>query len=144
MSFIKEFRDFAMKGNVVDLAVGVIIGAAFSGIVTSLVDNLIMPIIGVITPKGTDFTNLFWVMNDPEHKTYKTLAEAKASGFAVLAYGSFIQTVFQFLIVAFSIFLMVKAINSLHKKKEAAPAAPAEPTAQEKLLMEIRDAIKAK
>ncbi|PUZ28902.1 large conductance mechanosensitive channel protein MscL [Chitinophaga parva] len=143
MSFIKEFRDFAMKGNVVDLAVGVIIGGAFGAIVTSLVDNMIMPVIGLFT-KGTDFSNLFLVLNWNETRHFDTLAQAKAAGVAVLAWGAFVQSIFQFLIIAFSIFLMVKAINSLHKKKEAAPAAPPEPTAQEKLLMEIRDAIKAK
>lgn len=143
MSFIKEFRDFAMKGNVIDLAVGVIIGAAFNSIVTSLVDNIIMPIIGLFT-KGTDFTNHFVVLNWNETRHFDTLAAAKAAGVATLAYGSFLQAVLQFLIIAFSVFLMVKAINSLHKKKQDAPAAPPEPTTEEKLLMEIRDAIKAK
>ncbi|PUZ27764.1 large conductance mechanosensitive channel [Chitinophaga costaii] len=143
MSFFKEFRDFAMKGNVIDLAVGVIIGAAFSAIVTSLVENIIMPIIGLFT-KGTDFTNLFITLNDPQGREFKTLAEAKAAGVAVFGYGAFLQAVFQFLIIAFSIFLMVKAINSLHRKKTEDPAAPAAPTAEEQLLIEIRDAIKAK
>ncbi|HEY0271772.1 MAG TPA: large conductance mechanosensitive channel protein MscL [Chitinophaga sp.] len=143
MSFFKEFRDFAMKGNVIDLAVGVIIGAAFNSIVTALVDNMIMPVIGLLT-RGTDFTNLFVVLNDTQHRDFKTLAEAKAAGVAVFAYGAFLQACFQFLIVAFSIFLMVKAINSLHRKKTEEPAAAATPTTEEQLLMEIRDAIKAK
>jgi len=139
MGFIKEFKEFAMKGNVMDMAVGVIIGGAFGKIVSSLVDDVLMPFIGKVTG-GVDFTNLFVNLGDGE---YETLAAAKEAGAAVLAYGQFIQNIVDFLIVAFCIFLMLKGINNINKKKEeeAAPAAPAGPT-QEELLTEIRDLLK--
>ncbi len=140
MGFIKEFKEFAMKGNVMDMAVGVIIGGAFGKIVSSLVDDVLMPIIGKITG-GVDFTNLFVTLGDGE---FETLAAAKEAGAATLAYGQFIQNVVDFLIVAFCIFLMLKGINKMNKKKEEeAPAAPAGPT-QEELLAEIRDLLKQK
>ena len=141
MGFIKEFKEFAMKGNVMDMAVGVIIGGAFGKIVSSLVDDVLMPIIGKITG-GVDFTNLFVTLGDGD---YATLAAAKEAGAAVLAYGQFIQNIVDFLIVAFCIFLMLKGINSLNRKKEEPeqPAAPAGPT-QEELLAEIRDLLKQK
>ena len=129
-----------MKGNVMDMAVGVIIGGAFGKIVSSLVDDVLMPIIGKITG-GVDFTNLFVSLGDGE---FETLAAAKEAGAATLAYGQFIQNVVDFLIVAFCIFLMLKGINKMNKKKEEeAPAAPAGPT-QEELLAEIRDLLKQK
>ena len=141
MGFIKEFKEFAMKGNVMDMAVGVIIGGAFGKIVSSLVDDVLMPIIGKITG-GVDFTNLFVTLGDGE---YSTLAAAKEAGAATLAYGQFIQNIIDFLIVAFCIFLMIKGMNKLNRKKEepapAEPAAPAGPT-QEELLAEIRDLLK--
>ncbi len=139
MGFIKEFKEFAMKGNVMDMAVGVIIGGAFGKIVSSLVDDVLMPLIGKVTG-GVDFTNLFVTLGDGQ---YETLAAAKEAGAATLAYGQFIQNIVDFLIVAFCIFLMLKGINNLNKKKEeeAAPAAPAGPT-QEELLTEIRDLLK--
>ncbi|WP_143304465.1 large conductance mechanosensitive channel protein MscL [Chitinophaga vietnamensis] len=140
MSFIKEFKEFAMKGNVMDLAVGVIIGGAFGKIVTSLVDNVIMPLVGIFTG-GMNFSDKFVLLNDSKGTAFASLAEAKAKGAPVLAYGAFIQSVIDFLIIAFCIFLLVKFMNKLSRKPEAAPA---EPSAQEKLLMEIRDAIKAK
>lgn len=124
MSMFKEFKDFAMKGNVVDLAVAVIIGGAFGAIVNSLVADIIMPVIGVLTG-GIDFSGL-----------------SREIGAASITYGKFIQAVFNFIIVAFSLFLMIKAINATKKKEEAAPAAPAEPSSTDKLLMEIRDALK--
>jgi large conductance mechanosensitive channel len=145
MSFAKEFKEFAMKGNVIDLAVGVIIGAAFGKIVTSMVTDIIMPPIGKAMG-GVDFKDLFYNL-DPAKLTkantvVKTLADAKDAGAAVIAYGSFISTVIDFIIVAFCIFLMVKGINKLKRPPApAAPAAPPEPTKEEKLLTEIRDAL---
>ncbi len=132
---LKEFKEFIMKGNVVDLAVAVIIGGAFSLIVKSLVDDIIMPIVGAITG-GVDFSNLFIPLSDSVTAT--TLAEAKKQG-AVLAYGNFITVTVNFLIVAFVIFLMVKALNSLRRKEEEKPAEPPAPPRQEVLLEEIRD-----
>ena len=141
MGFIKEFKEFAMKGNVMDMAVGVIIGGAFGKIVSSLVDDVLMPIIGKLTG-GVDFTNLFVNMGDGE---YATLAAAKEAGAAVIAYGQFIQNIIDFLIVAFCIFLMIKGMNQLNRKKEEPeqPAAPAGPTTEE-LLADIRDILKKK
>lgn len=139
MGFVKEFKEFAMKGNVMDMAVGVIIGGAFGKIVSSLVDDIIMPLIGKMTG-GVSFTDLFVNLGEGN---YQTLAAAKEAGAAVFAYGQFIQNIIDFLIVAFCIFLMIKGINNLNKKKEEEPAAPAGPT-QEELLGEIRDLLKNK
>lgn len=130
MSLIKEFRDFAMRGNAVDLAVGVVIGAAFGKIVSALVDRIIMPPIGRLIG-GVDFSELVW-----------TLAEANGDQPAVvIGYGEFINTVIQFLIVAFAIFMVIKGMNSLKRKEQAKPAAPPEPSEEVKLLREIRDAL---
>lgn len=139
----KEFRDFALKGNVIDLAIGVIIGAAFGAIVSSIVDDLFMPIIGIIL-NGIDFSNLFLVISNPNNVPVPSVAAAKAAGVATLNYGLFINAVVKFTIIAFVLFLVVKGINRLRRQEAAAPAAPPAPTAEEKLLMEIRDAIKAK
>lgn len=139
-NFIKEFRDFAMRGNVVDMAVGVIIGGAFGKIVTSLVSDIIMPAISTLTG-GLDFTSLF-VALDGEH--YDTLAAAQEAEAAVLTYGTFIQNIVDFLIIALCIFLVIKGINKLSKKPEPEPAPAPEPTAEEKLLTEIRDLLKEK
>ena len=139
MGFIKEFKEFAMKGNVMDMAVGVIIGGAFGKIVSSLVDDVLMPLIGKVTG-GVSFTDLFINLGEGE---YETLAAAKDAGAAVLAYGQFIQNIIDFLIIAFCIFLMIKAMNKMKKEEPAAPEAPAGPT-QEELLTEIRDLLKAK
>ena len=146
MSIIKEFKEFAMKGNVVDLAVGVIIGVAFGKVVTSVVNDIIMPPIGKAMG-GVNFTDLFLNL-DPsklakDGSVIKSLAQAKEAGAAVIAYGSFINTVIDFTIVAFCIFMIVKAMNYL-KKPSPAAAAPAEPTREEKLLGEIRDILKAR
>ena len=130
-NFIKEFKDFAMKGNVVDLAVGVIIGGAFGKIVTSLVNDVIMPVVGLVVG-GVDFTNLKWVFAEATEDAPE----------AALMYGQFIQNVVDFLIIAFCIFLMVKGINKFKKQPE--PEAPAGPSAEEKLLTEIRDLLKEK
>ena len=140
MGFIKEFKEFAMKGNVMDMAVGVIIGGAFGKIVTSLVNDILMPIISLATG-GMDFTNLF--VNLSDDMKYKTLAEAQEAGASVFAYGTFIQNIIDFIIIAFCIFLMIKAMNKLKKEEPAAPEAPAGPT-QEELLTEIRDVLKTK
>lgn len=140
MSFIQDFKAFALKGNVVDMAVGVIIGGAFGKIVTSIVNNIIMPPIGVITG-GVDFTDLKLVIKEAEKSGDEVIAEA-----VTLNYGQFIQDVVDFLIIAFCIFLMVKGIAALSRKKEepAAPAPAPEPSAEEKLLTEIRDLLKSK
>jgi len=140
MGFIKEFKEFAVKGNVMDMAVGVIIGGAFGKIVTSLVGDVLMPIISLATG-GIDFTNLF--VNLSDDAKYATLAAAQEAGANVFAYGQFIQNVIDFIIIAFCIFLMIKAMNKLKKKEEPAPEAPAGPT-QEELLAEIRDLLKNK
>ena len=139
MGFIKEFKEFAMKGNVMDMAVGVIIGGAFGKIVSSLVSDIIMPLIGVLTG-GISFTDLFINLGEGE---FKTLAEAQEAGAAVFAYGQFIQNIIDFIIIAFCIFLMIKAMNKIKKEKPAEPEAPAGPT-QEELLAEIRDLLKTK
>ena len=140
MGFIKEFKEFAMKGNVMDMAVGVIIGGAFGKIVTSLVNDVIMPLVSLATG-GIDFTNLF--VNLSDDVKYKTLAEAQEAGASVFAYGTFIQNIIDFIIIAFCIFLMIKAMNKMKKKEEPAPEAPKGPT-QEELLTEIRDLLKTK
>jgi large conductance mechanosensitive channel len=137
LSMLKEFRDFAMKGNVVDLAVGFIIGAAFSAIVTSLVGDIIMPIIGSITG-GLDFSNYFTALSSKV--TEANLADAKKQG-AVLAWGNFLTLTLNFIIIAFVLFVVVRFMNTLKRKDEAAPAPP-KPTRQEELLTEIRDLLK--
>jgi len=138
MSMLKEFREFALKGNVVDLAVGVIIGAAFGTIVSSLVDDMIMPLIGAVTG-GLDFSNYFVPLSDAVTAT--TLEDARKQG-AVFAYGKFITAVLKFVIVAWVLFMVIKAMNTMKRKAETAPAAPAEPPADVKLLTEIRDLLK--
>jgi large conductance mechanosensitive channel len=136
MSMLQEFKAFAMRGNVVDLAVGVVIGAAFGTIVTSLVNDIIMPPIGKITG-GVNFADFFVPLNG-QH--YPSLAEAKRLGAPVIAYGNFINTIINFVIIAFAIFLLVKAINRLYRPEPAAAApAPPKQSAEEKLLTEIRD-----
>ncbi|MBR2778127.1 MAG: large conductance mechanosensitive channel protein MscL [Prevotella sp.] len=139
MGFIKEFKEFAVKGNVMDMAVGVIIGGAFGKIVTSLVNDVLMPIIGKLTG-GISFTDLFVNLGDGN---YQTLAAAQEAGAAVLAYGQFIQNILDFIIIAFCIFMMIKGMNKLKKEKPAEPEAPKGPT-QEELLAEIRDLLKKK
>lgn len=131
MSMIREFREFAMRGNVVDLAVGVVIGASFGKIVSSVVADVIMPPIGVVLG-GVDFTDLKLVLKE-------AVGEAPA---VTLNYGSFIQTCIDFLIIAFAIFLLVKGINSMKRKQDEAPPAPPAPSAEEVLLTEIRDLLK--
>ena len=141
MGFIKEFKEFAMKGNVMDMAVGVIIGGAFGKIVSSLVNDILMPLVGKVMG-NVDFTNLYIALSGQESGL--PLDKAKEAG-AVFAYGQFCQNVIDFIIVAFCIFVMLKAINKLNRKKEepAAPEDPKGPT-QEELLAEIRDLLKNK
>ncbi len=131
MSLVKEFREFAMRGNVMDMAVGIIIGAAFGKIVSSFVNDVLMPPLGLALG-GVDFSEMVITLR-------KASGEAAA---VTLNYGSFIQTVVDFTIIAFGIFMMIKAMNSLKKKAEAKPAAPPQPSAQETLLTEIRDLLK--
>jgi large conductance mechanosensitive channel len=135
LRMLKEFREFAMKGNVVDLAVGVIIGAAFGGIVTSLVGDVIMPIIGAITG-GLDFSNYFTGLS--KSVTAANLADAKKQG-AVLAWGNFLTLTINFMIIAFVLFIVIRAMNKFKRKEEAAPP---KLTKQEELLTEIRDLLK--
>jgi len=138
MSMLQEFKEFAVKGNVMDLAVGVIIGAAFGKIVDSVVNDLIMPIIGRVTG-GLDFSSYFIALKEVPPGTPMTLDALKKAGVPVFAYGSFITIVLYFLILAWIIFLMVKWINKL---KREAPAAPPEPPEEVKLLRDIRDSLK--
>ena len=135
---LKEFREFAMKGNVVDLAVAVIIGAAFGAIVTSMVNDIIMPIIGAVTG-GLDFSNYFVGLSSKV--TEHNLADAKKQG-AVLAYGSFFTLVVNFLIVAFVLFMVIRTMNQFKRKEEVKPAEPPKPSAEVMLLTEIRDLLK--
>jgi large conductance mechanosensitive channel len=145
MGMLKEFRDFAIKGNVVDLAVGVIIGAAFSKIVDSLVSDVIMPIVGRVVG-SLDYSSLFIVLGNVPPGVDRTLADLKKAGVPVLAYGSFIGIVVNFLILAFIIFMMVRAINRLRRlhehEKEMAAAEPAPPPEDIQLLREIRDELR--
>jgi large conductance mechanosensitive channel len=134
---LKEFRDFAMKGNVVDLAVAVIIGAAFGAIVNSLVADIIMPVVGAFG--SLDFSNYFLPL--AKSVTASNLADAKKQG-AVLAYGSFLTVTVNFIIIAFVLFSVIRLMNQLKRKEEAAAAAPPKPTREEELLTEIRDLLK--
>lgn len=133
MSIVKEFKEFAVKGNVMDMAVGIIIGVAFGKIVSSFVADVMMPPIGLLIG-GVDFSNLVVTLKAAEEGM-----EAVA-----IRYGAFIQAVFDFVIVAFAVFIAVRALNSLRKKEAETPAAPPAPSAQEQLLMEIRDLLKQK
>ena len=135
---LKEFKEFAMKGNVLDMAIGVIIGGAFGKIVSSLVGDVLMPPIGLLMGK-VDFSSLFLALSGQD---YPSLAAAKAAGAPTLNYGVFLQTVFDFVIIAFVIFLLVKQVNRLKSAPPPAPAAPPEPSNEEKLLTQIRDLLK--
>lgn len=135
---LKEFRDFAMRGNVLDMAIGVIIGGAFGKIVSSVVSDVLMPPIGLLLGK-VDFSSLFLNMSGTPQPS---LAAAKAAGAPTLNYGVFLQSVFDFIIIAFVIFMLVKQVNRF--KKEVPPPPPAGPTNEEKLLMEIRDVLKGR
>ena len=139
MSFVSEFKEFAVKGNAMDLAVGVIIGAAFAKIVDSIVNDLIMPVVGAVFG-GFDFSNMFIALATVPEGVAMTLAEVKKAGVPVLAYGNFLTILINFLILAFIVFMLVKQLNRL--KKEAPPAAPAATPEDVVLLREIRDSLK--
>jgi large conductance mechanosensitive channel len=141
MGMLKEFKEFAMRGNVLDMAVGIIIGAAFGKVVSSLVNDVIMPPIGKLMG-NVDFSGLF-INLSRDKGPFDSLAAAKAAGAATLNYGIFINTVLDFVIVAFAVFLLIKGVNVARRKEEAKPASPPEPPAQERLLAEIRDLLKA-
>ncbi|SBV36658.1 mechanosensitive channel [uncultured Stenotrophomonas sp.] len=136
MGMIAEFKEFAMRGNVIDLAVGVVIGGAFGKIVSSLVDKVIMPPIGWLIG-NVDFSDLAWTLAPA-----KVAADGSEIPAVVIGYGDFINTLIQFVIVAFAIFMLVKVVNKLSRRKEEAPAAPAEPSEEVLLLREIRDNLK--
>jgi large conductance mechanosensitive channel len=141
MSMLKEFKEFAMRGNVLDLAIGVILGAAFGKIVNSFVGDVLMPPIGLLLG-GVDFSSKFLNLTGGD---FQTLGQARGAGAATLNYGAFIQTVIDFAIVAFAIFLLVKAVNAAKRREETAPATPPPgPTLDQKLLTEIRDLLKAR
>jgi large conductance mechanosensitive channel len=146
MGLIKEFREFAVRGNVIDMAVGIIIGAAFGKIVSSMVQDVLMPPIGKLLG-NVDFSSLFINLSS-DKGPFASMAEAKAAGAATLNYGIFINEVINFLIVAFAVFMMIKGINTLRRRmerqKEIAPPAPPAPTVDQVLLTEIRDAIRAR
>ena len=143
-SMLKEFRDFAIKGNMLDLAIGVIIGAAFGAIVSSIVDDLFMPLIGLILGR-IDFSNLYIVLSNPKNATFDTLAAAKAAGASTLNIGLFLNALVKFAIIAWVLFMVVKGINMLQRRaaEDPAPPVPAPPTKEEVLLAEIRDAVRA-
>ncbi|KXZ66649.1 Large-conductance mechanosensitive channel [Acinetobacter venetianus] len=141
MSIIQEFKEFAVKGNMMDLAIGVIIGGAFGKIIDSLVKDVLMPVINFIIGGEVNFTNKFVVLgSSPENIT--TLAQAQEAGLTVLAYGNFITILINFLILAWVVFLMVKVMNRMRKKEEEAPAGPAPTPEDIQLLREIRDELK--
>jgi large conductance mechanosensitive channel len=135
-----DFRQFIARGNVIDLAVGVVMGAAFGSVVTSLVNDVIMPPIGSVL-KGVNFTDLFVSL---DRKVYPSLKAAKDAGAPVIGYGSFINAVISFLIVSFVVFLLVQQVNRIYRKPQAAPAPAPEPPAEVKLLTEIRDLLKTR
>jgi large conductance mechanosensitive channel len=138
---LKEFKEFAMRGNVMDMAVGIIIGAAFGKIITSLVADIVMPPIGLLMG-NVDFSNLF--VNLSMDASYASIAEAEAAGAPIIKYGIFINTVLDFVIVAFAIFLLIRSLNRLKRKQEAAPPPPPPaPSTEEVLLAEIRDLLRA-
>ncbi|MDH4327073.1 MAG: large-conductance mechanosensitive channel protein MscL [Nitrospira sp.] len=137
---LKDFKEFAMRGNVLDMAIGVIMGSAFGKIVSSLVSDVLMPPIGLLMGK-VDFSSLFINLSDTTHPS---LVAAKAAGTPTLNYGVFLQSVFDFVIIAFVIFILVKQINRFKKEAAPAPAPPPGPTNEEKLLIEIRDALRGR
>jgi large conductance mechanosensitive channel len=140
MGFFSDFKASLMKGDVLSLATAVLIGGAFGKIVSSAVDDLIMPIVGLVTG-GVDFTKKFITLDG---NTYASLAEAKTAGAATITYGNFVQAVINFIIIAFFIFVVLRAAEKARRKESEVPAEPAGPTTEEKLLMEIRDAIKSR
>jgi large conductance mechanosensitive channel len=144
---LKEFKEFAIKGNMVDMAVGIIIGAAFGTVVKSVVDDILMPIVSSVVG-APDFSNLFVVLRNPTGAMFDSVSAAREAGAAVLSYGLFINAVIAFIIVALVLFMVVKSMNRMKREEEAAveeaPAAPPEPSNEEKLLTEIRDLLRAR
>jgi large conductance mechanosensitive channel len=138
MGIATEFKEFAMRGNVLDLAVGIIIGAAFGKIVSSLVNDVIMPPIGLLLG-NMDFSSLFINISG---QSFATLAAAKEAGAPVIAYGMFLNTIIEFTIIAFAVFMLVRSVNNMKRKEEAKPAAPPAPSKEQQLLTEIRDLLK--
>jgi large conductance mechanosensitive channel len=143
MGFIKEFKEFAIRGNLVDTAVAFVMGASFGKIVSSFVDGIVMPLVGMLTG-GVDFNDKKWVLKNaiPEVKDAGGKVVEKAILEVSIKYGSFITNLIDFVIVAFAVFMVIKAINKMKKKEEEAPAAPVEPSSTDKLLIEIRDSLK--
>lgn len=137
MSMGSEFKEFALKGNVMDMAVGIIIGGAFGKIISSMVNDVLMPVIGKFMG-GISFADMYTALDG---NTYESLAAAEEAGAAVMKYGAFFQNAFDFVIIAFVIFMMIRAMNNMRKKEEEAPAAPPEPSDEAKLLAEIRDSL---
>ena len=137
MSMVSEFKDFAMKGNVMDMAVGIIIGGAFGKIIASLVGDVLMPVIGKFMG-GISFTDMYKALDG---NTYESLAAAEEAGAALMKYGSFFQNIVDFVIIAFVIFMIIRSMNKAKKAEEEAPEAPAEPSDEVKLLTEIRDSL---
>lgn len=137
---LKEFKAFALRGNVVDMAVGIIIGAAFGKIVTSLVNDVIMPPIGLLMG-NVDFSQLYWNISDTEYPSFTAAQEA---GAATINYGLFIQTILDFVIVAFAIFMVIRWMNNLQKKAEEKPDEPPKPSAEVQLLTDIRDSLRSR
>jgi len=144
MSIMSEFKEFALKGNVMDLAVGVIIGAAFGRIVDSLVGDVIMPVIAALLGGRVDFSSMLIPLGTVPEGTAMTLDAMKKAGIPVFAYGSFITIVINFILLAFVIFMLVKALNYWRRQPDAVPAAPPEPSGEERLLGEIRDLLKSR
>lgn len=139
---LKEFQEFAIKGSFVDMAVGIVIGAAFSTIVKSLVDDIVMPVVGVLTG-GVDFSNLFFIISGGDtNASYATLAAAQEAGVVTINYGLFINALVTFVIVAFALFMVIKGLNAAKRAEEEAPKEPAKPSDEVVLLTEIRDALK--
>lgn len=143
MGFVKEFKEFAVKGSVMDLAVGVIIGGAFGKIIDSVVNDLIMPLISTVIG-SVDFSNMYMVLKGSVTEGMALVDARKVPGAIVFAYGNFITVAINFLLLALAVFMLVKGINSLKRNQEAAPAAPAAPSKEEVLLAEIRDLLKSK
>lgn len=143
MSIVKEFKEFAIRGNLVDTAVAFVMGASFGKIVSSFVDGIVMPLVGMLTG-GIDFNDKKWVLKEavPEVKDAAGKVAAKAIAEVSVKYGTFITNLIDFIIVAFAVFMVIKAINRMKKKQEAAPPPPPAPSSTDQLLMEIRDALK--
>lgn len=138
---LKEFKEFAIKGNMIDMAIGIVIGAAFGAIIGSLVDDVFMPLVGILIG-GVDFSNWFILLGDAAGQTIPTVDAAKEAGIATVNIGLFINAIIKFIIIAFALFMVVKGMNSMKRKEEEKPAAPKTPPAQEVLLAEIRDLLK--